>query len=206
MKEFLNYTPPPTQEEPEEPEGPEAYNPVGIPGKEEKEEPAEIGIIRELSPKKILEQLRMNLKGYFWDYEQKAYLKLPGFTPLMNDKGIAKYLSIMSAVITDLVTFSNYQADEINQLVLFVCDKAIPTIHINYKDYGIQEKSDLQIIDIQIFNLTLAAFKKAVGAGDRNVVRGTVTESMINRQMMQPQFQPQQQGFLSKLNPFSKKQ
>jgi len=35
--------------------------------------------------------------------------------------------------------------------------KAIPTIHINYREYGIQEKSDLQIIDIQVFNMTLAA-------------------------------------------------
>ncbi|MBA7490699.1 hypothetical protein ES702_01240 [subsurface metagenome] len=200
MKEFLDYAPS-TQEQ----EVGQEYNPMPIPGQGEREEASEIGIIRELSPKKILEQLRMNLKGYFWDYEQKGYIRIQGFTPLMNDKGIAKYLSIMSSVITDLVTFSNYQADEINRLTLYVCDKAIPTIHINYKDFGIKDKSDLQIIDIQIFNLTLAAFKKAVGAGDRNVVRGTVSESMINRQMMQPQFQPQQQGFLSKLNPFSRR-
>jgi len=200
MAEYLDYnnqqTSPPTQ-----PEIPEDYI---LPPQEEKEESAEIGIIRELSPKKVLEQLRMNLKGYFWDYEQKKYVKLEGFTPLLNDKGIAKYLSIMASVITDLVTFSNYKDDEINSLTLYVCDKALPTIHINYKEYGIVEKSDLQIIDIQIFNLTLAAFKKAVGAGDRNVVRGTIQESMITRQGYQPQAQMREKGFLGKINPFSK--
>jgi hypothetical protein len=174
----------------------------------------EIGLIKELSPKKVLEQLRMNLKGFFYDYEKKAYLKVPGFEPLMNDRGISKYLSIMSSVICDLVTFSNYKDEEINSLTLYVCSRAIPTIHINYQEYGIQDKSDLPIIDIQIFNLTLAAFKKAVGAGDRNVVRGGYQEKfgrgftygggmggMYGDDMMM-QRQPKK-GFLGRINPFS---
>jgi hypothetical protein len=132
---------------------------------------SEAGIIKELSPKKVLEQIYMKLKGYEYDYEKQDYFKIA--EPLMNDKGISKYISILGSVISDIVTFSNYKADEINNLTLYVCEKAIPTIHINYQEYGIKDKSDLQIIDIQIFNLTLAAFKKAMGAGDRNVVRGT---------------------------------
>jgi len=170
---------------------------------EPKEQEAGIGIIRELSPRKVLEQLRMNLKGYFFDYEADKYMQVKDMKPLMNDKGISKYLSIMGAVITDLVTFSNYKEEEINALVMYVCDKAIPTIHINYKEYGIMDKSDLQIIDIQIFNLTLAAFKKAVGGGDRSVVRGGVSESIVQRQgyMGQPQ---ERRGFLSRINPFSR--
>jgi hypothetical protein len=141
-----------------------------------KSEEPEIGIIKELSSKKVLEQLRMNLKGFHFDYEKKAYVKVEGFEPLINDTGISKYLSIMSSVVSDLVTFSNYKDEEINALTLYVCSKAIPVIHINYQEYGIKSKSDLPILDIQIFNLTLAAFKKAVGAGDRNVVRGGYQE------------------------------
>ena len=74
-----------------------------------------------------------------------------------------KMLDVVASVVTDLLTFSSYKAQEIQPLVLYVCDKAIPTIHVNYKEYGIQDKSDLQIIDIQIFNLTNSAFHKAVG-------------------------------------------
>ena len=173
------------------------------PPMEQKEEEASIGIIRELSPRKVLEQLRMNLKGYFYDYEADKYMKIQEMKPLMNDKGISKYLSIMGAVITDLVTFSNYKEEEINSLVMYVCEKAIPTIHINYKEYGIREKSDLQIIDIQIFNLTLAAFKKAVGGGDRSVVRGGVSESIVQRPISQGMY-PERRGFFQKINPFSR--
>jgi len=197
VKEYLDQP----IDEPEQEEEPAQK--VVYPQQEKEKESAEIGIIKELSPKKVLEQLRMNLKGFFYDYEKKAYVKIQGFEPLLNDTGIAKYLSIMASIITDLVTFSNYKDDEINSLTLYVCDKALPTIHINYKEYGIQNKSDLQIIDIQIFNLTLAAFKKAVGAGDRNVVRGTISENIASR-MGYGQMPVQKQSFLSKINPFGR--
>lgn len=170
----------------------------------EEQENHDIGIIRELSSKRTLEQLRMNLKGFFWDYEKKVYVRMEGFEPLMNDKGIAKYLSIMSSVISDVVTFSSYSDKEVPQLTLHVCEKAIPVIHINYKDYGVKEKSDLQIIDVQIFNLTLGAFKKAIGAGDRGVIGRTISENIMTRgfQGNQPYSNiPQERrgGFLSNL-------
>jgi hypothetical protein len=183
----------------------EEQMPMGIvPPQREEREPAEIGVIRELSPKKVLEQLRMNLKGFYYDYETRNYVKIDGFEPLLNDKGIAKYLSIMSSVVTDLVTFSSYKEDEIAQLTIYVCDKAIPTLHLNYKEYGIQEKSDLQILDIQIFNLTLAAFKKAVGAGDRSVIGRTISENIMTRSGVIQQMREEKGGggFLSKMNPF----
>lgn len=161
----------------------------------------EIGIIKELSPRKVLEQLRMNLKGFFWDMEKKEYVKIPGMESLMNDRGIAKYLSIMSSVITDLVTFSNYRAEEVNHLTFYVCEKAIPTIHLNYKEYGIKDKSDLQILDIQLFNLTLAAFKKAIGAGDRGVIRGVMTENIMTR----PYEEKKEPGLFSRFNPFRRR-
>ena len=164
------------------------------------ENQAEVGIIKELSPRKVLEQLRMNLKGKFYDYDKKEYISIEGFEPLMNDKGITKYLSIVSSVITDLVTFSNYKPDEIMAYVEYICSRVIPVIHINYQEFGIKSKSDLPIIDVQLFNLTLAAFKKAVGGGDRNVIRGTVSESMATRMG----YGTQPQGRFARLNPWSK--
>ena len=173
------------------------------PQQEERESP-DIGIIRELSQaKKVLEQIRMNLKGFFWDYAEKKYIKVEGMKPLMNDKGISKYLSIIAPFVSDLTTFSNYRMDEINQYILYICDKAIPTIHINYKEYGVEEKSDLEILDIQLLIYAAGAFRKAIGAGDRNVVRGTVEEKMLSRTGFS-QMPQSNKGFLNKINPFAK--
>ena len=169
------------------------------------EESPEIGIIKQLDPIKTLEQVKMNIKGYDWDRESEKWVKTRD--PLMNDNGINKYMSILSSVICGLNTFSAYDSKEIGVLVRYVCEKAIPTIHINWKEYGIKSKSDLQILDIQIFNLANAAFHKALGAGDRNVIRGTVQENMSQRAafMQNPGMMPQQKkkGVFSRLNPFS---
>jgi len=177
---------------------------VMSPREKDDKEGSEVGVIRELSPKKVLEQLRRNLKGEFYDYDKKNYVLIDGFEPLLNDRGIAKYMSIVSSVITDLVTFSSYQPQEIPQLVLYICEKAIPIIHVNYKEYGVKEKSDLQILDVQIFNLTLAAFKKAMGAGDRNVIGRTISENIVNRSgQVNPLRDERGRGFFGKINPFS---
>ena len=185
----------------------EDYGQSVIPPHREEKEAAEIGVIIELSPKKILETLRMNMKGFEWDSEQKKYIKQDGFIQLMNDEGIGRYITAMHSVVTDLVTFSNYKESEIAQLTLYICSQIIPVIHVNYKEYGIKHKSDLNLIDAQILSLTLAAFKKAVGAGDRGVIGRTIQETINTRS---GQFQQQQMrgekggGFFSKMNPFSR--
>jgi len=172
---------------------------------EVKEETPEIGIIRELSPSKVMKQLRMELKGYSWDYEKEKYVRIEGMMPLMNEKGIGKFLTIISSVVTDLVTFSSYKENEVNHLTEFVMRQSIPVIYFNWKDYGIKSKSDLKIVSTKLFNLTLAAFKKAMGAGDRNLVRGTVTESMINRQgYSDPIPTKRRRSIWSNISPFSR--
>jgi len=174
------------------------------PPKEIREEAPEIGIIRELSPSKVMKQLRMELKGYSWDYEKEKYVRIEGMMPLMNDKGIGKFLTIVSSVVTDLVTFSSYKEEEVNHLTEYVMRQSIPVIYFNWKDYGIKSKSDLKIVTTKLFNLTLAAFKKAMGAGDRNLVRGTVTESMINRQGYSiPASPKRKRSIWSNINPFN---
>ncbi len=175
------------------------------PPTERVEEAAEIGIIKQLSPKKVKEEVRMNLLGYDWDYHEEKWIKTR--EPLMNDKGVNKYMSILSSVITDLVTFSNYRPEDVPALTRHICEKAIPVIYINWREFGVESKSDLPTISLQLFNLSYAAFKKALGAGDRNVIRGTVQESMNQRASFYPQMpQPQQKkGILGRLNPFNRR-
>jgi len=134
--------------------------------------PAEVGIIKELSPFKTLTRIRENLRGYFWSEEDKEYQKVEGFEPLMNDKGINKFLAILSSFLNDTITMSNIPPEEVNKLVEHICDEVIPIMHIHYKEWGIKTKGDLGILDSQIFMMAYGAIHKASGAGDRAVIRG----------------------------------
>jgi len=176
------------------------------PAQQQQDSPNEIGVIRELDPFKVLENLRHNLSGDIFDSEKKKWIRIA--EPIMNDKGIGKYISIVAAPVSSLITFSNFQLDEIPPLALFVCEKAIPVIHVNYKEYGIKDKANLQILDIQLLYLTIGALKKALGAGDRGVIGRTISENIMNRGAMPMQGMPmmleQKKGFWSRLNPFSR--
>lgn len=170
----------------------------------DKDESPEIGVIRELSPKKVKEQIRMELKGFYYDFEKKQYVP-SGEAPMMNDLGIQKFIHSLSAV-TDTVTFSNFTIEQVNPMVMFIMESVIPTIYINYKEYGITNKSDLPVLTSKLFVLTTAAFQKAIGAGDRGVIGRTISENIISRregtQGPMRSLSNERRGLFSNLNPF----
>ena len=53
------------------PDEEDSYGAMSPPVYDSYNDGSEIGIIKELSPKKVLEQLRMNLKGKYFDTEKK---------------------------------------------------------------------------------------------------------------------------------------
>lgn len=173
-----------------------------IQSKEEKES-SEIGIIKGLSPKEVLENIRMEMRGYYWDYVKKKYDKIEGMHPMMNDLGIAKYLSIVSTFVSDLVTFSNFNEEQISKVVIHICDEVFPVIAMNWREYGIPTKSDIIPVNLKIFITSWSSFNKALGAGDRGVVRGVTTENILQRGGY-PQMPVERKGFLSKINPFGR--
>ena len=59
---------------------------------------AEIGIAKELSPEKVLSQIRMFLKGYYYNDNEKKYMKATEFDKKFDDgEDISKYLDIENA-------------------------------------------------------------------------------------------------------------
>jgi len=187
-----------TSESYEMEQGEGEYPPVP---REHRQEAAEIGIIRELDPKKNLMDIKNYILGLMWDDTKQKYVRFTD--PLMNDTGIGYYLSILIPAISSLNTFSNYEEKEIGVLVDYVCGNAIPTIYINYKEYGIKDKCHLPIIENQLLVLTLAAFKKALNAGDRKVIGRTINEQIRNSpQGIVNPAGPEKKNMWQKLSPF----
>lgn len=175
------------------------------PPPEKRDAETEIGIIKELSPAKIIEQIRMQLKGFEYDYLEDKWIKIA--EPMMNEKGIKYFIwSVRSAGVTDITTFSNYAPDEISKRVEFVVCQAIPIMYLWHKEFGI-EKQSLPIITSFLFTLSESSFKKSQNAGDRSVIGRTIQEQIMNRsQFANMGFQPQERpSLLQSLNPFHKK-
>ena len=181
-----------------------AYDPSYFaPPAAEKEEAAEIGIIRELKPDDVLERVEMKLRGFEWSKTESMWKQRR--ESLLNDYGINRIMTVLSAV-SEQITFSNYKEKDVPARVRFVCDNIIPVYYINWKKWGIQKKSDLAIIDTILFFFTEASLLQAVGAGHRNIIRGTYGESVTAKTGDYARPADTKRGFFSKINPFSAEQ
>ncbi len=160
-----------------------------------------VGIIREMSPLKILDDCRNNLRGFYRD-GKGGYVKRKGFVPLLNDYGINHVIHILGSVLNDVVTMSNLSPDKIGGYVTHLCDSVFPVMYIDYKMWGIKSKSDLDILANDIFFKALGALSKASGAGDRSLIRGAVSENIVQRPGIPTQ--EQKKHWYHKLSPFIK--
>ena len=84
--------------------------------------PSEVGIIKELSSFKTLQRVKENMLGKFWNEETKQFEKIEGFRPLMNERGVNKYLSILSSFLNDVVTMSNLPGEDTNRICIHICE------------------------------------------------------------------------------------
>ncbi len=172
-----------------------------IPPKMNKDENS-VGIIKELSARKVFEQIRHQLYGEFWDSENKKWEKIPYYEPLMNDYGTAYVLRVLSSHLTDIITFSSYKEEDVPSMVMKIMRSIVPNIYINYKDFGIKNKTDIPTITNEIFVLICSAFRKSIGAGDRGVIGRTITEEIRGMSGSFPNVE--KEGFLKRLNPFKR--
>ncbi len=166
-----------------------------------KDEERRVSLIKELSPQGDLQEMMQQMEGKIWDSTQRKYVEVKGAKPLMNAEGRDAFFHFATAIISALVTMSNYTKDykTIHELVRYHIKKAIFHFHLHYKDYGINRKTKINIITSKLFILGLSAFYKALGAGDRKAATSNISESISTFARQGYQQQEQEQGKKSML-------
>jgi len=163
----------------------------------------EIGLIREINPKKIMDDIEHYLTGEIFDLETGKYIRK--FKPIMNKEGINTFLFIANGVINQIVTLSNFEDDEIRKLAVYIMERAIPVISLNWKEYGVVDKTLLPTIHSMIFTMVWAALKKSLKEGERRMIGRTIQENIMSRQIPYENYQEKRGGIFSRLNPFGRR-
>ena len=159
-------------------------------------EEARVSLIKELSPQDNLREMMEQMEGKIWDSSQKKYVEVRGAKPFMNAEGRDTFFHFATAIMSSIVTMSNYTKDykTIHELVRYHLKKAIFHFHLHYKDYGINRKTKINLISSKLFILGLSAFYKALGAGDRKAATSHISESINTFARQGYQQQEQEQG------------
>lgn len=161
-----------------------------------------INIINALKSNNLVQEISLQLKGYFYDPSIKKYVSYR--TPVMNERGIGNFISDIST-ISQTIEFSSFKEKEIPKLVSYLFKINYPFYTIYYDEYNLDRK-DFNLIATMLFTFILSSFKKAQGSGHRNVIRGTYSEDLLGRYAtsgMKEESEKNKSG-LAFLNPFKK--
>lgn len=161
-----------------------------------------INIVNALKSSNLLQEIGLQLEGYFWDATIRKYVKFRD--PVMNKRGIGNFISDISS-ISQSIEFSSFKEKEIPRIVSHLFKINYPYYTIYAEEYELDRK-DFNLIATILFTFILSSFKKAQGSGHRNVIRGTYSEDLLGRYVpvgVSPS-EDKRKGVMSWMNPFKK--
>lgn len=86
----------------------------------------------------------------------------PSITPLMNDEGAQRVISLIRAHINPVVALSNYSDDDARSLFGHTMRNVISALVLGQEQYGIKSTSDLRFIVAEVKTLVFAQLMRAV--------------------------------------------
>lgn len=149
-----------------------------IPQQEKQEDTAQqINIIKGLSTENDLTRIELRLRGYTYSYFMRGWVKIR--KQIMNDYGIGNFMASLQA-LGDLANFSNYDEKDIPKLTVLFFEDNYPTYVLYANEFELDPK-DFNVVNSILKFYALSVLKNAKNAGHRNVVRGTLSENLLQR-------------------------
>jgi hypothetical protein len=149
-----------------------------IPQSENSEETIQqVGIIKGLSTENDLVRIQLRLMGLSYDYFNRRWVQIR--KPLMNYLGIGNFMASLQA-LGDLANFSYYETKDIPKLACLFFEDNYPTFILYSQEYELDPK-DFNVVNSILKWYPLSVLNNAKNAGHRNVVRGTLSENLLQR-------------------------
>lgn len=145
-------------------------------------------LIEQLNPEKIIAEMKLTLKGKRID-EETGNVVEEG-EPLMNDLGIGRMISTVRSLVNQNTIMSALDEKMINKLMIDFSDDVIDDLTLNWKEYDIKYKTDLDRIEGICKRMGLLALMRCLSGGERRFLGTTTMESIST----QPRFVPQKQS------------
>ena len=122
-------------------------------------------LVEQTNPKKIVKDIVLRLKGMeLLPNGQEVSVA----TPKMNKKGIEKMSFLLDSHINQNVILSHLNEDEIGSIIISLGDDLVDSLALNWREFGIQDKTDLDDINNSILMNVFFALKRAEGQNEKN--------------------------------------
>lgn len=154
---------------------------------------AQAAVIEQLNPSHMLNEMEMILRGEFKDEKTGKLIKK--VRPLMNDKGIQKMITYCRGIINTNTVISFLDNNEIRKIMNELSDDLVDDLSLNWKEYGITSKPDLDYINNIVLVMMFLSLKRCLQGGERNFLGKTTSEILNSKSGFGSQ---KNEGILSK--------
>ncbi len=146
-------------------EGIEGQNAMYAPQMAEQIQQTQAVLIEQTNPKRVVDEIMMVLKGE--EMNEKGESVQVG-QPKMNQEGLSNIWTWCRGAINQGIILSHYEDLEIKSMMNVLQEDLVDDLSLNWKKYGIRNKTDLDLINnIVLLNIN-AALRRALGQNEKN--------------------------------------
>lgn len=134
-------------------------------------------LVSQTSPAQTVERIMLRIRGLQYNKMTGHYEKVA--TPKMNQCGIDNIWFILDSHINDSIRFGRLKEEVIFKMVLDIGRSLRKDLALNWREYGIQRKTDLDIImDSVLFNI-YAYLTRADSQNEKNWIGKMTMEHLV---------------------------
>lgn len=149
-------------------------------------------LVEQTNPRKIVREIILRLRGL----EERADGTLVRIAePKMNKRGIDNVWYILDSQINQNIILSHLESKEISKIMDGLSNDIVDDLSLNWKEYGIQKKTDLDTINDSLLTNIYMALKRAEGQNEKNWLSKISVENISGGSRLPL---PKKEGFLSK--------
>jgi hypothetical protein len=149
-------------------------------------------LVESTNPKKVIEEIILKLRGL--NKLTDGRLVKEG-REMMNKEGIDQVKFILNSHINQNVILSHLEEEQIKRIMLRISDSLIDDFTLNWRAYGIKNKTDLDVILDAILLGIYYSLNRALGQNEKNWL-GKITLENLSSGSRLPM--PKKEGILSK--------
>lgn len=166
---------------------------LNAPGIMQNQQAVQAALVEQINPVHVLKQIQLQLRGQMEDPYTGEIQQIS--EPLMNEVGTGNMLVLASSVVNQNTIMSSFDEKEINKMILQLGEDITDDLTMNWKEYGIKDKTKLDVIEDIVLFMSYSSLKRALSGGERRFLGTTTVESINTAPRMMPQ---KKEGFLSR--------
>lgn len=138
-------------------------------------------LVEQTNPIKVIEEVALRLKGKIKNYDGSVIIE---GEPLMNSLGVNRMMYMMASLVNQNTILSHLENEEIGKVMMQFSDDITDDLTLNWRAYGIVDKSTLDFIVDSIIFPCYFALKRALEQNEKNWLGKISVENISNAPRM----------------------